>query len=121
MQCSEQMGKSESQKNQRGEKLQNEKAFQSSMFGDLVDKDIVMGATMDSKLLKAAAEAHVKADVQNKNSGHFFESIPNNIKCRRIFHIDIYARLRCPTKRFEDGRGFCWQQHCDPGDVQACG
>jgi len=30
------------------EKLQNETAFQSSMFGDLVDKDIVMGATMDS-------------------------------------------------------------------------
>ena len=30
------------------EKLQNETAFQSSMCGDLVDKDIVMGATMDS-------------------------------------------------------------------------
>ena len=30
------------------EKLQNETAFQSSMFGDLVGNDIVMGATMDS-------------------------------------------------------------------------
>jgi len=30
------------------EKLQNETAFQSSMFGNLADKDIVIGATMDS-------------------------------------------------------------------------
>jgi len=104
------------------EKLQNETAFQSSMFGNLADKDIVIGATMDSAC--GADEDIVIGETMDSACGADPDFSPIGLKsyemgdilhCSDVVTTPIVSqksfRSRCNQKSLCSGFQGCGHDH----------